>query len=191
MQPDQIKEALKAWGHAVQNRFAVSGESHSRHALAKALDLAPGTTENAMRQLLGRDGTSRRTFMAQKTSTDKLQMRILPTWAVDPVRASNDADRPHDNPEIPVDMGIPEHLRWIDRLVRVMDQEQPLMAACIRQEYCAAGSQAAKARRVNDQLKFGMVQDSKGIARPRFRVWMYRNELERAVAWIQGFAAAA
>lgn len=191
MQPDEIRAALNAWGHAVQNRYAVTGRERSQHALAKARDLAPGTAENALRQLLGRDGTSRRTFMAEKTNTDKLQMRILPAWAVDPIRATNDADRPHDNPEIPVDLGIPEHLRWVDRLVRVMDKEQPLMAACLRQEYADQGSQAAKARRVNDLMGYGTLQGSDGVQRPRFRLWMYRNELEKAVAWIQGFAAAA
>lgn len=181
MQPDQIKLALKDWGIAVQNRYAVTGGERSRHALAKAREMAPGTAENAMRQLLGRDGKSRRQFMAERTSTDKLKMAILPTWAVDPVRATNDADRPHDNPEIPVDMGIPEHLRWIDRLVALLEQDKPLMGACVREEYCTIGSQAVKARRVGKKLGYG----------DTFRLWMYRAEIERAVAWIEGFAAAA
>lgn len=181
MQPEQIKQALKDWGHAVQNRYAVSRGERTVHVLQQVREHAPGTAENALRDLVGRDGRSRRQFMGERSGSEKLVIPMLPTWAVDPVRAANDADRPHDNPEIPIDMGIPDHLRWVDRLVTLLDQEKPLMAACIREEYCSVGSQAVKARRVAERLGHG----------DRLRLWMFRAEIEKAVAWIEGFSAAA
>lgn len=178
MLPD-IKQALKDWGYAVQNRYAVSRSERPTHVLQAVRDQAPGTVENTMRALIGRGGRDRRTFMAERSGVKG--MRIVPAYAVDPVRSSNDADRPHDNPEIPVDMGIPDHLRWIDRLVGVMEQRRPVMAACVREEYCTAGSQDAKARRVRERAGLG----------EKFSKWNYRDELDRAIVWIEGFAAAA
>lgn len=181
MQPEQIKQALRDWGHAVQNRYAVSRGERSRHVLQQVREHAPGTPENAMRDLVGRDGKERRRFMGERSGSEKLVIPMLPTWAVDPVRASNDADRPHDNAEIPVDMGIPDHLRWVERLVALMEQDKPMMGACVREEYCTIGSQAVKARRVGQKLGYG----------DRLRLWMYRAEIEKAVAWMEGFSAAA
>lgn len=179
MQPEEIKQALKDWGAAVQNRYAVTRGERSTHVLQAVRDHAPGTAENAMRELIRRDGRDRRTFMAARSGVPGL--RILPTYAVDPVTASNDAGKPHDNPEIPVDLGIPDNLRWVDRLVTLMDQVKPVMAACVREEYCTVGSQDVKARRVSQKLGYG----------GRFTKWMYRAEVERAAIWIEGFAAAA
>jgi hypothetical protein len=123
--------------------------------------------------------------MAERSEVERL--KIIPTWAVDPVRAANDADLPHDNAEIPVDLGIPEHLRWVDRLVELMDSQKPVMAACVREEFCTIGSQAVKARRVNK--KCGLGHDGEG--NPTFKPWMYRSELDKAIAWMEGFSAAA
>lgn len=181
MQPDQIKQALKDWGWAVQNRFASSRQERSTHVLQAVRDSAPGTAENAMRDLLGRDGRDRRRFMGERSGSDKLVIPMLPTWAVDPVTASNDASPPRDNVEIPVDLGIPDHLRWVDRMVGLMDELKPVMAACIREEYCTVGSQEVKARRVAERVGLGRA----------FTKWNYRAELDKAVVWIDGFAAAA
>lgn len=185
MQPKEIREFLKAWGHAVANRYAHSVGDRSPHVLQQVRDLAPGSSENAMRQLRGRDGRDRRRFMAERSGVKGL--RIIPMYAVDPVRASNDADLPHDNPEIPVDVGIPDHLLWVDRLVELMNLQKPVMAACVREEYCEVGSQAVKARRVNDICGLGYDEDEN----PNFKPWMYRSELDKAIAWMEGFSAAA
>lgn len=179
MQPDQIKAALKAWGMAEANRFAYSRGDRTVHVLQLVREHAPGTTERALRNLAGRDGRDRRRFMAERTGVRGL--RIVPTWAVDPVRATNDADRPHDNPEQAVDQGIPDDLRWVARLVQLMERQKPVMGACVREEYATSGSQKVKARRVAERLRY----------EGRFTVWMYRQELARAMAWIEGFAAAA
>lgn len=174
-----IREALKLWGIAEANRFAVSRGERTVHALQQVRDHAPGT--KADREVVGRDGGDRRRFMAERTSTEKLKLAILPTWAVDPVRATNNADLPHDNPEIAVDQGMPEHLRWIDRLIEVMDREKPMMAACVREEFCTAGSQEVKSRRVKERTGYDGA----------FTKWNYRAELDKAVIWMEGFAAAA
>lgn len=172
MQPEEIKAALKAWGHASANRYAYSRGDRSVHALEKVRDHAPGTVDNALRQLIDRDGRERRRFMAARAGVRGL--KIVPMWAVDPIRASNDADRPHDNPERAVDLGIPDHLRWLDYLIREMDRRRPMMAACVREEYATVGSQAVKAHRVKERLDYD----------GQFSKWMYRAELDKAVLWI-------
>ena len=57
--------------------------------LDKVRDHAPLTRERAMQDLVGRDGESRRRFMAARSGVQGMQ--LLPTWAVDPIRAVNDA----------------------------------------------------------------------------------------------------
>src|SRR5688572_32773396 len=91
---DHITEQLRRWGCAQANRYAYSRGDRSVHALQQARDLAPGTVENAMRDLIGRDGRSRRRILAAGAGVKG--MSIVPQWAVDAVRASNDASRPHE-----------------------------------------------------------------------------------------------
>lgn len=179
MQREEIREALKAWGMAEANRYAYSRGDRTVHVLQQVREHAPGTTERALRDLVGRDGESRRRFMAARSGD--VGLAILPTWAVDPVRAANDADRPHDNPEIAVDQGIPDHLRWVDVLVRALEKQRPLTGACIREEFATSGSQAVKARRVVERLRYDGT----------FTKWNLRQEVDRGIAWIEGFSAAA
>lgn len=166
-----LVEQLRAWGNAQVNRFALSRAERTVHVLGKVRDSAPMTKERADRELVGRDGTERRTFMAERSGV--AGMAILPLWAVDPVRSSNDADRPHDNPEIAFDMGIPEELRWVERGLAEMERQYPLRALIARTEYTVAASQAVKARMVAE--KYG----------GSLSVWQYRRELERAVEWMK------
>lgn len=173
---DPIIEDLRRWGVAQANRYAFSRSSGRVHALETARDMAPGTRENAMRDLVGRDGSSRRRFMAERTGVDRLAM--LPTWAVDPVRSSNDADRPHDNPEIAVDVGVPDDLRWIDRALASISRQSPLRELIIRTEYTVSASQAAKA---------AMVRRSYGGS---LTLRQYRYELGRGLDLMRGKAAA-
>lgn len=173
---DPMVEALRAWGHAQANRFALSHADRSVHVLDKARDFAPGTKERALRDLVGRDGTERRRFMARRSGADA--MHILPTWAVDPIRSTNNADRPHDNPEIAVDMGIPDKLRWVESALLAMERQNLLRALIVRTEYTVAASQAVKARMVAE--KYG----------GELSVWQYRRELQRGVDWMGGRIAA-
>jgi len=144
--------------------------------LEKARDMAPGTRERALRDLVGRDGSSRRRFMADRSGVEGMGM--LPAWAVDPVRSTNDADKPHDNPEIAVDVGIPDELRWVEQALASMMRQHPLRALVLHTEYTVSASQAVKAR---------MVAEKYGGA---LSVWQYRRELQRAVDWMGGRAAA-
>jgi len=174
---DPIIEQLRRWGAAQVNRYALCRSDRSRHVLEQARDLAPGTMERALRQLVGRDGRSRRKFMAERSGVQG--MRILPVWAVDPVRAANDADKPHDNPEVAVDMGIPDDLRWLDRAIASMARQYPLRALIVRTEFTVSASQAVKAAQVRQQYGGAL------------SVWQYRRELQRAVDWLSGHKQAA
>ncbi|HSD16799.1 MAG TPA: hypothetical protein VLC71_05985 [Thermomonas sp.] len=169
MQREEVKAALRAWGIALENRFAVCKADRSIHMLDKARDLAPGSRENAVRLLVDRDGRSRLRTMARAASTDKLKLSILPKWSCEPVRAANDADRPHDNPEIAFDQGIPDDLRWVDAAVNSIERQNPLRALVVRTEYTVSASQKVKAR---------MVAETYG---GKFTKDMYRRELDKAI----------
>lgn len=128
-----------------------------------------------MQDLVGRDGESRRRFMAARSGVQGMQ--ILPTWAVDPVRAANDADKPHDNAEIAVDMGKPDDLRWVDRALASMARQYALRSLIVRTEFTVSASQAVKAR---------MAEQYGGTLTLR----QYRYELGRSLDLLRGKAAA-
>ncbi|WP_414539275.1 hypothetical protein [Stenotrophomonas forensis] len=121
---DYLVAQLRAWGHAQVNPFALSRADRSTHVPEKARDMAPGTRERALRDLVGRDGGDRRRFMAARSGV--AGMGMLPAWAVDPARSTNDADKPHDNAEIAVDVGIPDNLRWVERALASMMRQHPI-----------------------------------------------------------------
>jgi len=174
---DPTVEELRRWGIAQATRYAYSRGDRTVHVLQQVRDHAPGTTERALRDLVGRDGRERRRFMAERSGVEGLA--ILPMWAVDPVRAANDADRPHDNPEIAVDMGIPDDLRWIDRALSALARQFPLRAMIVRTEFTVSASQAAKAAMVRQQYGGTL------------SVWQYRRELQRGIDWVGGAQRAA
>lgn len=173
---DPLTEELRRWGHAQVNRYAFSHAERGVHVLQHARDLAPGTRERAARELVGRDGGDRRRFMGARSGV--VGMHTLPTWAVSPVRASNDADRPHDNPEIAVDTGTPDELRWVDRALASMNRQYPLRALIVRTEFTVSASQAIKARMVAEQYGGAL------------SIWQYRRELQRGVDFMGGRIAA-
>ncbi|KIP87473.1 hypothetical protein SN15_01905 [Stenotrophomonas maltophilia] len=173
---DELTKQLRRWGHAQVNRFALSRADRSVHVLDKVRDHAPQTRERALQDLVARDGAERRRFMAANSGVQG--MRMLPLWAVDPIRASNDADHPHDNPEIAVDVGIPDDLRWVDRALASMARQYPLRELIVRTEFTVSASQAVKARMVGE--KYG------GALTLR----QYRYELSKGVDWFRGRLAA-
>jgi len=97
---------------------------------------------------------------------------------VDPVRSTNDADKPHDNPEIAVDVGIPDELRWVEQALASMMRQHPLRALILHTEYTVSASQAVKARMVAE--KYG------GTLTLR----QYRYELSKGTDWFRGRLAA-
>ncbi|KAF1016198.1 MAG: hypothetical protein GAK31_01687 [Stenotrophomonas maltophilia] len=173
---DPLTEQLRRWGHAQVNRFALSRADRSTHVLDKARDMAPLTRERALQDLADRDGSDRRRLMAAGSGVKGL--RVVPMWAADPIRAANDADRPHDNPEIAVDVGVPDELRWIDRALASMERQHPMRALIVRTEFTVSASQAVKARMVAETYGGGLT------------VRQYRYELAKAIDWFRGRAAA-
>lgn len=173
---DELTKQLRRWGHAQVNRFALSRADRSVHVLDKVRDHAPQTRERALQDLVARDGAERRRFMAANSGVQG--MRMLPLWAVDPIRASNDADHPHDNPEIAVDVGIPDDLRWVDRALASMARQYPLRALIVRTEFTVSASQAVKAHMVADQYGGSLT------------LRQYRYELGRSLDLLRGRIAA-
>jgi len=173
---DPLTEDLRRWGHAQVNRYAFSHAERGVHVLQHARDLAPGTRERALRELVGRDGGDRRRFMGARTGV--VGMHTLPMWAVDPIRSSNDASKPHDNPEIAVDLGTPDELRWVDRALASMQRQHPLRAMIVRTEFTASASQAVKARLVAERYGGALT------------LRQYRYELGKSLEWLRGAVAA-
>lgn len=158
------------------NRFALSRADRSVHVLDKVRGHAPLTWERAMQDLVGRNGESCRRSMAARSGVQGMQ--ILPPWAVDPVRAANDADKPHDNAEIAVDTGTPDELRCVDRALASMARQHPLRALILRTEFTVSASQSVKARVVVEKYEGALT------------LRQYRYELGRGLDSVRGAAAA-
>ena len=169
MQPDEIRAILREWGMATVNRYCVTRGDRSIHVLSNVMDMRPKSKEDAERPLIPRDGTDRRKLMAKKTGIEG--MTLLPMWAVDPIRSSNDAASPHEREEIAVDAGIPDRLMWVEREVASLRRAFPLRALVIRTEYTVSASQAVKAH---------MVQEEYGGT---LTLRQYRAELEKSIDW--------
>lgn len=170
---DALRAELKRWGYFTITRFTVfrDGVSAGDSVLAAALDLAPGTKEKAALELVGRDGTGRLVYMARKLG-EQCGLDILPDWAVDPIRAKNDAGAPRSTYPEKADHGMPDEFRWIDRALSQIWRQSPIREMVVRQEFCERGTQRMKSRRV--ELHYG----------GRFTVAMYRHELKRALDFL-------
>ena len=175
-----LRDQMKRWGHARQAYIAVLLDGHSagNHMLEQARTLAPGTRERAERQLLGRDGTDRRTRMAEAVGIKG--MRVVPMWSCDPVPAHNDASPPCDIRAV-IEPAIPDELRWIDRALAVMARRWPIREAIVREEFTGSGTQRMKARRV--ELSYGGT----------ISIHQYKRELRRGLEFLEArdFSAAA
>jgi hypothetical protein len=176
MKLDDLRLALRQWGIATANRYCMTRSDRTEHMLDKAREMAPGTKENALRALVGRDGRDRRRLMAAGTGVDS--MRLLPWWAADPIPASNDAQRPHDRAEIAFDQGIPDELMWVERAVAQLTRQYPLRGLVVRTEYTISTSQESKARMVREEYGGSLT------------LRQYRLELHRSWDWLAGRMAA-
>jgi hypothetical protein len=174
---DTLHDQLKRWGMATVNRYAANedGPSAGDSVLGRTFKVANG--KKLDRELLKRDGSSRRAIMAARAGVET-GLSVVPKWACDPIRSKNDADYPHDRPVARVDLGIPDDLRWIDRALAQMARQHAVRALCIREEFTGQGTQRMKAMRVQRALG------------GKFTVWMYRKEIERGLEWMRGSKAA-
>jgi hypothetical protein len=182
---NMLTEQLKRWGYYTVNRIAVNddGPSGGDSVLAKKRNEAPGKKNE--RKIVGRDGDERRRFMAARISADspgvsgaRLRMAIVPTWAVDPVPARNDADAPREVARAMVALDVPDDLRWIDEALSRLARVNRVQAMVLREEYCGVGTQERKA--ANVQGKYG----------GRITLRQYRDELRRARDFLRGRMAA-
>ena len=172
MTPKEVREVLREWGLATVNRYCYSRSDRSVHMLQQAREMAPGTRERAAKELADRDGTSRRRIMASAAGVGG--MDIAPMWSCDPIRASNDADHPHERAEIAVDVGLPEGLMWVERAVAQLGRQYPLRGLVVRTEYTISASQAVKANMVED------------LYAGKLTLRQYRMELDRSLEWLSG-----
>lgn len=182
MADDELLSQLRRWGTAKMARFAANddGPSAGDHILHRNIDLAPRTIARAKRRIVGRDGESRRRFMAMKTSTETLKIHIIPVWAVDPVPCPNDAGAPRtiSAPRGSADVSVPDELRWIDQAISQLSRQHAIRAMVLREEFCGIGTHRMKAGRVERQYGGTLT------------VRQYRYELQRALDWMRGRVAA-
>lgn len=176
---DELKAQLKRWGYATVTRFAANddGPSMGDSVLVSVREMGAGPKQQARddRDLVKRDGDARLRHMARYAGVQGLTK--LPSWSCDPIRARNDADRPHTRHAV-VDIGIPDDLRWIESAVAVMSRQFPIRAAVLREEFCETGTQRAKAARV--AARYG----------GKLSVWLYRRELAMGLEWLRMRGAA-
>lgn len=143
---DGFDELLQAWGDAlVCRREGIQASSGRAHALDRARDFAPVTVERFKACIVGRDGISRRAFMAGNGSAPG--HRVTPAWAVDPVPCQASRSGPRRDHG-----GLPDHLRSIDGAVRDLAPLDPRAADCLREQYTGRGTQEDKAGRLGVTL---------------------------------------
>lgn len=189
MTPKEVREILREWGLATVNRYCYSHSERSTHKLQQARDMAPGTKERAAKMLMGRDGTDRRRLMAAAAGVKG--MDVAPMWSCDPIRASNDADHPHERAEIAVDVGIPEGLIGVDRAVTQLARRYPLRGSVVRTEYTVSAKQAAKVRIAVREFEKDMARLLGVDPKPEdenapvaLTLRQYRLELDKALEWL-------
>lgn len=178
---DLLLEQLRRWGHATATRhvrpqFAANDDAPDDHPLARARHFAPMTRQRAAARLVGRDGRSRRKYMARDLGACGVQ--LVPASYVDPVPSKNTRSgslRP-DQRAGAIDVGIPDDLRWIDRALAELTRQAALQAQCLREEFTGTGSQRMKAARVAKQYA------------GQLSVWQYRRELQRGIDFLRGRA---
>jgi hypothetical protein len=177
---DELIDQMKRWGNATVARYAANddGPSAGDSVLARTTDFGMRykRKRDDEHQPVGRDGEERRRFMAARSGVRG--MIVTPMWACDPVRATNDADAPHDRPAARVDIGIPDDLRWIETALIKLSRQYPLRALILREEFTGQGSQNVKAKRVQAKYAGALSKDQ------------YRRELARALDWMRWSRAA-
>lgn len=182
---DPLIEELRRWGIATTGYHAVNddGPSHGDSVLARQreMGLRSRLKREKEREILGRDGSSRRRFMAKKIaeqSEGKVSMGMVPMWSCDPVPSKNDAGAPRDLPRARVEAFVPDELRWIDRALSALWRESAIRAQVVRIEYTTAGSQRAKVKRIEEQYGASLT------------LRQYRYELQRGIDFMRGRQAA-
>lgn len=177
-----IKEQMRFWGHYQQREYCAplqldDVEAPEDHPLARARKFAPGTKAKAERQLVPRDGSSRRILMglAAGLRGKDMKPRALPMDFVDPIRCKESVVLVSRTPTAAITVGSPPGYEWIDRALSQLHRQNTLRAMVVREEFTGAGrSQDEKARAVAKQYGGSLTK------------WQYRAELEKGLAFLEG-----
>lgn len=152
-----MRDHLRRWGEATVNRFQrIEHSGHVQvHALDRAREYAPGTRARAAVRLAGRNGHSRLMIMgyaAGLTSHSGKRTSPAPEWVCDPIPCTDTRKRTpresiHDaaKSSAMIDLGIPDHLRWIDDKINRIGKQKPILAQVLHAEYTTPGTQKMKA----------------------------------------------
>lgn len=163
---DPLHERLLAWAGVITGRSdepALRQEARPDHALARALEFAPGTRKRAAMKLVGRDGSSRRRLMAREL--EACGVRLVPMAYVDPVpgtttRKFGGLGR-YAEP-------MPAPVAAIDRAVRALYRRDPELSAVLRAEYCGWGPREERAGRLGISVR--LYRDRLTLARKALSV---------------------
>lgn len=181
MTMDELDDLLRQWGALSKYTERRQEGAGDFHALARALDFAPGTRKRAAIKLIGRDGGARRRLMAEAANAGlgdgrTCGIRLVPMDFVDPVpctqsrRAGGVSGRARDD--------TPEHLRPVAAAASALYRVDTLRGLCLRLEYCGYGCQSEKADRV-----------ALAIGSP-VGLRIYRESLAHAKGWMHARLAA-
>jgi hypothetical protein len=174
MAEDELIDQLRRWGAAKNGRRSANDDAPKRddHVISRQRDmaLAHKIKQEKEHEIVGRDGTERRRFMAERSGVKGLG--IIPLWAVDPVRCRNDASPPQDREEVWID-STPDDLLWIDRALVRLKRDYKIRALVLLEEFCEVGTHDRKAASVQKQYAGAL------------SVRQYRQELKQAIEWMR------
>lgn len=168
MTEDQLNALLAEWGALAKYTRAIDegGGGRDLHILHRNMDFAPGTRARAAARLAGRDGRTRRAFMARELSA--CGVRIVPADYVDPVPCKS----PRRFATVSDRHSIPPHLRAVESASLELYRIDTLRGLVLRHEYCGYGRQADKADAVGAALG------------QRIGLRIYREALAMARGWM-------
>lgn len=175
MNMQELDNLLREWG-GLSKYVEERGEKPTDfHALARALDYAPGTRARAAIRLAGRDGRDRRKLMARELVA--CGVRLVPQDYVDPVRGKENRGGGGGNGGRARDT-TPPHLKPVQEAALALYRIDTLRGLVLRQEYCGYGCQSEKADKV------GLAIGSPVGLR------VYRESLAHAKGWMHARLAA-
>lgn len=167
MTPKQLDTLLVEWGAQSKYDEAKREGATESHVLQRGRAYAPGTREKAAKQLVGRDGFSRRRLMARDLGACGID--AVPKSYVSPVAGKQTRKA---GPMERVSDSIPPRLKAVHLAALELYRVDKLAGLALRQEYCAYGSQSTKAFRLSEATG------------EKVGVRVYREALARALGWM-------
>lgn len=144
---DELDTLLCEWGALSKYTEQRKEGAGDFHALARALDFAPGTRARAAIRLVGRDGGDRRRLMARELGA--CGVRLVPQDYVDPVRGKENRGGGLGGAGRDT---TPAHLRPVQAAATELYRVDTLRGLVLRQEFCGYGCQSDKAVKVGQAI---------------------------------------